>query len=207
MKQIKLAIALFLALIFTAPAWGATIEEGPRAVIESTVNAIVHILVSRKDTHVISAADRTAIRQAVKGHFDYLSMASRSLGRPWLKLDDTQRTHFTNVFRELLERSYGNQLNAYRGQKIVFSKAKLRGDLARVDSNVIDGTRQTPVDYSLHLTKTGWQVYDIRIEGASMVLTFYQNFQSTLQNGGYPALLKSLENKIAKLKAAGNNRH
>jgi phospholipid transport system substrate-binding protein len=72
---------------------------------------------------------------------------------------------------------------------------------ARVKSKVIDGTRETPVEYRLHQTGTGWQVYDIRIEGASMIRTFHQDFKSILKSGGYDNLVKTLEEKIAKLKA------
>ncbi|MDX8406269.1 MAG: ABC transporter substrate-binding protein, partial [Mariprofundus sp.] len=92
-------------------------------------------------------------------------------------------------------------LSEYKGQKVVFADATLKGKRARVKSMVIDGTRETPVEYRLHQTDSGWQVYDIRIEGTSMVRTFYQDFKSTLDNGGYPGLVKTLEDKIAKLQS------
>ncbi|EAU55236.1 MlaC/ttg2D family ABC transporter substrate-binding protein [Mariprofundus ferrooxydans] len=204
MKRIQFAIVSCLALVFASPLWAASEgtagEEGPRAVIESTVNDIVHILEARKDTSKMSAADREAIRHAIQGRFDYTAMASRSLGKPWRKIDSDERAHFTELFRELLERSYGNRLSGYKGQKIVFANAEEKGDKARVKSTVIDGTRETPVEYRLHQTPTGWQVYDIRIEGTSMVRTFYQDFQSTLDNGNYQTLVKTLQDKIADLK-------
>ncbi|PIP02244.1 MAG: hypothetical protein COW18_04405 [Zetaproteobacteria bacterium CG12_big_fil_rev_8_21_14_0_65_54_13] len=198
MKQLQIAMVAFLTLICAAPAWAAT--DGPRAVIETTVNEIIHVLEARENTTIITTKDREAIRQTVEGRFDYATMAARSLGKPWKAIDDAERAHFTSVFRELLERSYGNRLSDYKGQKVVFEDAELKGDKARVKSMVIDGTRETPVEYRLHQTASGWQVYDIRIEGTSMVRTFYQDFQSTLDNGGYPALVKTLEDKIAKLK-------
>jgi len=198
MKQFQIAMVTFLTLICAAPAWAA--NDGPRAVIETTVNEIIHVLEARENTTIITTKDRDAIRQTVEGRFDYATMASRSLGKPWNTIDDAERLHFTSVFRELLERSYGNRLSDYKGQKVVFEDAELKGDKARVKSMVIDGTRETPVEYRLHQTASGWQVYDIRIEGTSMVRTFYQDFQSTLDNGGYPALVKTLEEKIANLK-------
>lgn len=205
MKRIQFAIVSCLGLVLASPLWaageGTAGEEGPRAVIETTVNDIVHILEARKDTSKMSAADREAIRHAIQGRFDYTAMASRSLGKPWKELNDAERAHFTEVFRELLERSYGNRLSQYKGQKVVFDDAEEKGDKARVKSTVIDGTRETPVEYRLHQTDSGWQVYDIRIEGTSMVRTFYQDFKSTLEDGGYPTLVKTLEDKIAGLKA------
>ncbi len=197
-------IVMIATLLLSTSAWA--VEEGPRAVIENTVNQIISVLEKRKDSSVISASDREAIRKAVEGRFDYRAMAKRSLGKPWRKLDDAERLHFTDLFRELLERSYGNSLSEYKGQKVVFTDAKIKKSnkgtlLAKVKSTVIDGSRKTPVEYRLHETATGWQVYDINIEGTSMIRTFYQDFKSTLKKGGYPKLLNTLEEKIAKLKA------
>jgi len=198
--RLGLTIALLCSLSLVATSADAA-EDGPRAVIEHTVHQMIHILEQRKDRSVISASDREAIRQTVEGNFDFRAMARRSLGRPWKKLDETERQHFTQLYRDLLERSYGNRLSEYKGQKVVFDDALIKKHKARVKSKVIDGSRKTPVEYRLHQTKTGWQVYDIRIEGTSMVRTFYQDFKSTLENGGYDHLVKSLEEQIAKLKA------
>jgi len=192
-------ITILAAMLLATSAWAA--DEGPRAVIENTVNQMIDVLEQREDSSVISSKDRAAIRETVEDRFDYRAMARRSLGKPWKKLDDAERLHFTEVFRDLLERSYGNRLSEYKGQKVIFADAELKKHKARVKSTVIDGSRKTPVEYRLHQTDVGWQVYDIRIEGTSMVRTFYQDFKSTLENGGYPKLLKTLEEKIAKLKA------
>lgn len=199
MKLIQYSLAIMLAMLVSMPAWAN--NEGPRAVIENTVNQIIEALDAREDKSKLTEKDRDTIRQAVEGHFDYQAMAKRSLGKPWKKLSDEERSHFTEVFRELLERSYGNRLSKYKGQKVVFADAELKKKKARVKSKVIDGTRETPVDYRLHQTATGWQVYDIRIEGTSMVRTFNQDFKAIMKKGGYDKLLKKLEEKIARLKA------
>lgn len=198
LKLFRTTLAILFALLFSASA--SANSSDPKVVIESTVNRIIEVLEAREDTSKLTSKDRDAIRQSVEGRFDYAAMARRSLGKPWKKLDGVQQTHFTSVFRELLERSYGNRLSEYKGQKVVFAEAELKGEKARVESTVIDGTRETPVEYRLHQTETGWQVYDIRIEGTSMVRTFYQDFKSILESGGYKHLLKTLEDKIAKLK-------
>ncbi|GAV19603.1 phospholipid transport system substrate-binding protein [Mariprofundus micogutta] len=204
MNLIKHSMIALFTLLIAMPAWAtenaAGSENDPKTVIESTVNQIIHVLDSRTDKSKLTTADRDAIRNTVEGKFDYMAMAKRSLGKPWKKLGADDHAHFTDVFRELLERSYGNRLNEYKGQTVVFADAEMKGKKARVESTVIDGTRETPVEYRLHQTKTGWQVYDIRIEGTSMVRTFYQDFKSTLDAGGYAGLLKTLEDKIAKLK-------
>jgi len=203
MNRIQLSLVMILGMFFSMPAWAEadheTDQAGPRSVIESTITKMLDILEQREDKSAISTQDRAAIRQTIAGKFDYRSMAKRSLGRPWKKLDETDREHFTSVFRDLLERSYGNRLSAYKGQKVIFAEAEIKNNKARVKSTIIDGSRETPVEYRLHQSKNGWQVYDIRIEGTSMVRTFYQDFKSTLDSGGYPKLVKVLEEKVAKL--------
>jgi len=192
---------MIISMLFAMPAWADQSDSDPKNVIKNTITQMISILEQRTDTSVISSKDRDAIRQAIDGKFDYRAMAKRSLGKPWKKLEESDRLHFTEVFRDLLERSYGNRLSEYNGQKVEFADAEIKKKKARVKSMVIDGARQTPVEYRLHQTKTGWQVYDIRIEGTSMVRTFHQDFKSTFDNGGYDNLITVLEEKVAKLKA------
>jgi len=206
MKLIRYCLTIALAMLLSTPSsWAHDSNIGPREMIEATVNQMLSVLEHRQDSSIISPEDRAAIRQAVEGKFDYRAMAKRSLGKPWKKLKEADRAHFTLVFRDLLERSYGNRLSNYKGQKVIFADAEIKKHKARVKSTVIDGSRETPVEYRLHQTNSGWQVYDIRIEGTSMVRTFYQDFKSTLDSSGYQGLVTSLEEKVAKLKAKDAN--
>ncbi|MFQ5582173.1 MAG: phospholipid-binding protein MlaC [Mariprofundaceae bacterium] len=201
MLAIKHVILLALGIMISASVWAS--ENGPKAVVEDTVNSIIEVLEARQDKTRLTTENRDAIRKIVKGRFDYRAMAMRSLGKPWKGIDAAQQAHFTEVFRELLERSYGNRLAEYKDQKVRFGKTKYnkKGTKAKMLSTVTDGTKETPVEYSLHQTKTGWQVYDIRIEGASLVRTFNQDFQTILKQGGYEHLLNKLEEKLVKLRA------
>ncbi len=181
----------------------AATEPGPRAVVETLVSGIIDVLQHRKDPTRLTEEDREKIRQVVNGRFDYAAMAKRSLGEPWNQLDAREQAHFTEIFRQLLERSYGNRLNDYKGQTVEYRKTQFKGSKARVLTIVSDGARETPVEYRLHQTDIGWTVYDIRIEGASLVRTFYQDFQTQLSHGTYQDLVRALEDKIARLKARG----
>jgi len=198
MKKIPLIFTMIISMLFAMPAWAES--DNPKDVIEATITQIIDVLDAREDKAIISSKDRDGIRQAIEGRFDYRAMAMRSLGKPWKKLEKAEQMHFTEVFRDLLERSYGNRLSEYNGQKVLFANATIKKKKALVKSTVVDGARETPVDYKLHQTKSGWQVYDIRIEGTSMVRTFHQDFKSTLNNGGYEELVVALEKKVAKLK-------
>jgi phospholipid transport system substrate-binding protein len=199
MKMIQHSLAIMFALFVSMTAWAN--DEGPRAVIENTVTQIIEVLEAREDKSKLTDQNRDAIRQVIEGRFNYQHMARRSLGKPWKKLSDKEKAHFTEVYRESLERSYGNRLAEYKDQTVVFADAEMKKKKARVKSKVIDGTRETPVDYSMHQTDTGWQVYDIKIEGTSMVKTKYEDYKSILSKGSYEELLKSLEDQLVRLKA------
>ena len=181
---------------------------GPKQAIACTVNNIIDTLKNRPDKSVLSYHDRDNIRKAIEGRFDYRYMARLSLGsKTWKKLDEAEQAHFIAVNREMLERSYGNRLVEYNDQKVVFDEAKIkqkkRGPIAIVQSRVIDGAREIPVDYKLHQTKTGWQVYEIYIEKIPMVRTKYKEYKEIRKKGGYEKLIEMLEAKLAKLKAKG----
>jgi len=203
MKKIHFIFTMIFSMLFSMPAWAD--ESNPKSVVETTINQILDVLKNRINTSVISSKDREDIRKAVEGRFDYQAMARKSLGKPWKELDKADQQHFTEIFRDLLERSYGNRLAEYKGQEVLFADAVIKKKKALVKSTVVDGTRETPVDYKLHETKGGWQVYDIRIEGSSMVRTFNQDFKSTLNSGGYKELIVALEKKVTDLKAKDHN--
>jgi len=201
MKKTVYALLISVLMVSWAVSGVAATEPGPRAVVETLVSGIIDVLQHRKDNARLTEEDREHIRQVVNGRFDYAAMAKRSLGEPWNRLDAKEQAHFTEVFRELLERSYGNRLNDYKGQTVEYRNTQFKGSRARVLTIVSDGAKETPVEYRLHQTDIGWTVYDIRIEGASLVRTFYQDFQNKLSHGTYQDLVRALEDKIARLKA------
>jgi len=195
----KSVMALLLVL-FTATA--ASAADDPKAVVEDTVNGIIKVLEARQDMNALSESDRDKIRKVVKGRFDYREMSMRSLGRTWNDISEADKSNFTELFRKLLERSYGNRLASFNNQKVVFGDAEYKRDKARVLTTVIDVDKETPVEYRLHQTPTGWQVYDIRIEGVSLVSNFRTDFSEGMkQNGGFEGLVHALEEKVKKLEA------
>jgi len=213
---------IIAAMLLTTSAWAAdensttvtdnTCSEanmataGPKEAIECTVRNIIHVLKSRADQSMLTEQDRDHIRQAIQGRFDYRYMARLILGsKTWKTLDLAEQEHFIDVNRESLERSYGNRLVEYNDQKVIFGNAKLKqkrkGMIAMVESKVIDGSKEIPVAYKLHQTKTGWQVYEIYIEGIPMVRTKYKEYKEVRKKGGYEKLIKMLESHLAKLRA------
>ncbi|MDQ6989764.1 MAG: ABC transporter substrate-binding protein [Mariprofundaceae bacterium] len=199
-KQIMLSVAL-AGLMLLPVAWAE--QETPKQVVASTIQSIIDVLEARADLNVMTDGVREQIRQAVSGRFDYREMARRSIGKPWKKMDEVEQASFTDIFRQVLEYSYGNQLSTYHGQKVEFKEADFKRGKARVKGAVVDASKSIPMEYRLHQTATGWQVYDIKIEGVSMVATFRKDFKSIIRKDGVEGLLSKLQAKVKKLKAKG----
>jgi len=197
--SMKVLMALLLAMVSVSNVWA---EDDPKVVVENSVNGIIKVLEARKDMTILTEEDRENIRKVVAGRFDYREMSKRSLAQTWKEISENQKVNFTELFRKLLERSYGNRLAGFRDQKVTFDDAQFKRDKARVITSVIDTDKTTPVEYRLHQTVSGWQVYDIKIEGVSLVSNFRNDFNEGIkQNGGFEGLVQALEKKVAKLEA------
>ncbi len=197
--SMKVLMAALLAMVSVSNAWA---EDDPKVVVESSVNGIIKVLEARKDMSILTEEDREKIRKVVAGRFDYREMSKRSLAQTWRDISENQKASFTELFRKLLERSYGNRLAGFRDQKVIFDDAQFKGDKARVITSVVDADKTTPVEYRLHQTATGWQVYDIKIEGVSLVSNFRNDFNEGIkQNGGFDGLVQALEKKVEKLES------
>lgn len=197
--SMKVLMALLLAMVSVSNVWA---EDDPKVVVENSVNGIIKVLEARKDMTILTEEDRENIRKVVAGRFDYREMSKRSLAQTWKEISENQKVNFTELFRKLLERSYGNRLAGFRDQKVIFDDAQFKRDKARVITSVIDTDKTTPVEYRLHQTASGWQVYDIKIEGVSLVSNFRNDFNEGIkQNGGFEGLVQALEKKVAKLEA------
>jgi len=199
----KSFIALLVTMVIAGSAWAST--DDPKGVVEGAVNGIIKVLEAREDNSKLTEEDRDKIRKVVTGRFDYREMSQRSLAQAWNDISEAERANFTELFRKLLERSYGNRLAGFRDQKVTFDDAQFKRDKARVITSVVDAEKTTPVEYRLHQTSTGWQVYDIRIEGVSLVSNFRKDFEEGIkQNGGFEGLVQVLEKKVKKLEEKDN---
>ncbi len=191
----SIMVAIFMLLPVNAEA-----SSDPGAVVQSAVDGVIQVLNSRPDEDRLRLEDRQAIRAAIDKQFDFREMGKRSLGKGWKKFDSGQRDHFVDVFRELLERSYGNNLASYKGQTVEYGDVRIKGKKARVNTKIKDESISIPVQYSLKLKNDQWRVYDIRIEGLSLVSAFRTDFKTIYKKEGYDGLILQLETKIKKLK-------
>ena len=191
-----LATVGLLVLSTVQGGWAATAQEQLKGAIEKGEGK--------------AAERRAAVRQIANEIFDFGEIARRSLGRYWQPLSETQRAEFVELFGDLLERSYISKIELYGGEKIIYSGERMDGDLAIVSTKIItkNGT-EVPIDYRLFRRGDNWKVYDVNIEGISLVSNYRTQFNKIIQSSGYNTLVdrmkakqtESFENTSEKKKA------
>lgn len=190
------AVLVLAALLVTAPVAAATAKE----TVETQVNKVLKALSEPgfkdqpKETKIVK------IRSIVNEIFDYTELSKRTLGREWTKFNAPQQNEFVKLFSDLLEKTYADRLLSYSDEKVVFEKESLlREGQAEVTSNVLmaDG-KKIPLDYRLVQKEGNWRVYDVIIEGISLVKNYRDQFRDILAKDSPEEVLKMLRDKVAK---------
>jgi phospholipid transport system substrate-binding protein len=145
---------------------------------------------------------RAAVRKIANEIFDFSEIAKRSMARHWQPLSEAQRTEFVGLFADLLERSYISKIETYGGEKIQYTGERADGEFATVSTRIVtkNGT-EVPVDYRLIKRADRWLVYDVSIEGVSLVSNYRTQFNKIIQTTSYNELVSKLRNKQDELLA------
>ncbi len=192
-RSLRLALAALLVLGSAHGAWAATATEQLKSAIDRVVMTLDNPAL-KGDAKVLER--RTAVRKIANEIFDFQEIARRSLGRYWLPLSEAQRTEFVGLFGDLLERSYIAKIDLYGGEKIVYSGERVEGDLAAVSTKIMtkNGT-EVPVDYRLFRRGERWMIYDVSVEGISLVSNYRTQFNKIIQTSGYSSLVEKMKTK------------
>jgi phospholipid transport system substrate-binding protein len=175
--------------------------------VRQTVDEVLRILEDqalRAPEH--TQERRSKLRQAVFQRFGFEEMAQRALGPHWRSLKPEQQREFVALFSDLLERSYVGKIEGYgKGNKIVYVKETVDKDgYAVVQTQIINSQNEAyDVEYRLLQRDKGWQVYDVVIEGVSLVNNYRTQFNKIILQESYDALVKKLKLKREQEEAAG----
>jgi phospholipid transport system substrate-binding protein len=173
----------------------------PQDKIHKTVDEVLTITA---DKGLQPQERRAKIRQAVLQRFGFEEMAQRSMGQHWRTLTPQQRQEFVELFTELLERSYMNRIEGYKAgpQGVRYPKEEINGDQAIVHTE-ITRERDLPamVNYNLLHKDGDWKVYDIVIEGVSLVNNYRTQFNTIMLKDSYAGLVKQMRTKLTQEQA------
>lgn len=171
----------------------------PDALIQNTVDEVTAIIKQDKD---IQSGDQNKINALVDAkvlpHFDFLRMTQLAVGKYWRSATAEQKQALVTEFRNMLVRTYTKVFTVYRDQTIEVKPLRMAGsDNEATVKTVISkpGSQLTLVDYEMKKSADGWKVFDISIEGVSMVMSYRGTFASQIQTGGIDGLIKTLADK------------
>jgi phospholipid transport system substrate-binding protein len=180
---------------------GASAEPGGAATeaVRSTINEVIRILKDAELKKAGRAEERRLLLEKVIGdRFNYDEMARRSLGTQWNKLSDKERQEFVDLFKGLLSGSYVDKIEGYSGEQVHYLNERLEADYAEVRTKVASDKTEIPLDYRL-LNKSGdWRVYDVVVDGVSLVNNYRSQFTKIIRESSYADLLEKLREKSKK---------
>ena len=193
MKVFLVAGMLLVAQIVSA-------EENPTILVSETSEIVRAILVKENGSN--TEAVRTEVQQVLYPRFDFNRMTALAVGKYWKQATPEQKTALSDEFRTLLTRTYFSTMLRYRDAKLNVKQQPLLandGKEATVKSDVVVGNAQQPVliDYVLYHTEDGWKVFNVSVEGASLVTVYRNQFAEEINKGGLDGLIQSLRNKNA----------
>ncbi|MDO9533088.1 MAG: ABC transporter substrate-binding protein [Deltaproteobacteria bacterium] len=184
-------------LVGVAGAWAGPPTEIAKQVIERALEAL-------NDPSSQSEVRRQKVKRIVDPYFDYQEMAKRSLGPAWGKLSAGQRHEFVQLFAQLLEASYSDKIEKYAQRvKIDYTGEILDGDYAEVRTVVVRANDRIPLNYRLINEAGSWKVYDVVIEGVSLVSNYRSQFSRIIHESSYAELVRRLKTKVSELTRAG----
>ncbi len=191
-------VILIFAVLLIIPLQGYAAT--PKETVETGVNKVITTL--SDPTFKAKAKDEqiAQIGKEIDSIFDFTELSRRTLGREWKKMNAEQQKEFVKLFRELLQSVYADRLLAYSDQKIIFDKeTMLKKGRAEVQSylQTSDG-KKIPLFYRLTDKSGSWRVYDVIIEGVSMVKNYRTQFREILAKDSPEKLLQILRDKVSK---------
>ena len=183
-----LAAAAALALLPAAPAWA-----GPTDQLREYTDQVIKVL----DDPALARGDRrAAVRKIAHEAFDVNETARRVLARHWQARTPAERDEFTQLFADLLERTYIARLDEYGGERIRYVGESIDGELATVRARIVTRAGiEVPVESRMVRRGERWLIYDVLIENVSLVANYRSQFDRIVRSTSYEELVRRLKQK------------
>lgn len=199
-RAMRMGVALvwlFCAGLAAENVWAG----GATDAMKSTIDEVLRILQDKDLKQPTKANERRQLLEKVVGErFDYPEMSRRALGAPWANLSDKEKEEFVSLFQTLLVNSYADKVEAYSGEGVQYINERTEKDYAEVRTKVLTGKTEIPLDYRLLNKASIWRVYDVVVDGVSLVNNYRGQFTKILRSGTYGDLIDQLRKKSEKIK-------
>ncbi|MFP4063742.1 MAG: MlaC/ttg2D family ABC transporter substrate-binding protein [Halochromatium sp.] len=189
-------------LLLASPFGAIGAEQSATELVEQTASKMIGALENRRaDIERKPQLINELVDRILAPHFDFEQMTRLAVGRPWRDASPAQQEALTENFRNLLVRTYAKSIMKYSGQDIVYESARAgtRSGTVVVPTEVREsGSSAIPIDYNMLERGDGWKVYDVVIDGVSMISNYRSQFRSTIASSGIDGLIEQLRAKTAR---------
>jgi phospholipid transport system substrate-binding protein len=193
-RHVALALGLLLSVVTVLPAAAGAPSDQLKTQIDRVLKTLDDPELKREGK---GKERRAAVRRIANDIFDFGETARRSLGRHWQPRTPAEQTEFVGLFSDLLERSYISKVELYGGEKIQYLGDSIEGDQAKVQTKLVTKSgSEIPIEYRMH-RKGGerWLVYDVIIEGVSLIANYRTQFNKIIQTSSYQELVRKMKTK------------
>jgi phospholipid transport system substrate-binding protein len=199
--RLALRVACLLCALAAGPS-AAGAGPGPTEQLEGTIDRVLQVLEDPGlKVEAKAAQRRRSVRQLADEIFDFEETARRAMAQHWRPLTAPQRMEFVDVFSDLLERAYMSKIELYGGEQIQYMGERVEGDFATVSTRLITKKGiEVPIDYRMLKRRDQWRVYDVSIEGVSLVANYRTQFNSVIRTSSYDELLRKMRSRVEEMR-------
>lgn len=196
--MLKRTVAIAVAVMFLAVSLAVASEAKDQ--LKTSIDKIISILKDEKLKAPEKLLERREmIFQAVEERFDFEEMGKRALSRHYKKRTPEELKSFHHTFSRLLENSYISKIEAYTDEEVKFLDDRAKGPYYYVYTEIISKGKAIPVNYSLRKIDGSWMVYDVNIEGVSLVRNYMTQFNKIIKKNKFSGLMEKLNRKLESL--------
>jgi phospholipid transport system substrate-binding protein len=202
LAAVSTRFVLAVVCLLCALAAVSAADGGPTGQLTGAINRILEVLEDPALKGEVRAADRhRAVRQIADEIFDFEETARRAMAQHWRSLTPAQRREFVDAFSDLLERAYMSKIELYSGEKIQYPGERVEGDVASVATRIITkkGT-EVPIDYRMLKRGDRWRIYDVSIEGVSLVANYRTQFNTIIRTSSYDELIGKMRSRVEEIR-------
>jgi len=197
--QISLYLIMWGCVIGTAFAEGVV---DPTVVVKETIDEVLRLVTDEELKNPQQLPHRRILlEEAIGQHFSFSEMSKRSLATHWKSRSDEERQEFVRLFQALLSKTYAGKIENYSGEEVRYLKERRKDSYAEVQTKIISPKTEVSLDYRLLLKDDIWWVYDVVVNGVSLVKNYRSQFTRIIHRSSYEDLVTTLREKSSEITA------
>jgi phospholipid transport system substrate-binding protein len=203
MRRVKISpyltryLTLGLILVLSFSFVGRATASPARDQLKQTIDSILGVLRNPELKGELERENRRqTLEKIVEGRFDFEKMSQLSLAKHWKKITASEKSAFVDLFGQLLKDTYISKLEQYTDEKVIFTGERVKKKKAQINTKIITQTLEIPINYRMFTRKNDqWRVYDIVIEGISLISNYRSQFGQILEKNSFEDLMGRLKKK------------